>query len=151
MVEGGVDRLGLVGVAVVEQHVRRQRHRDEVRDLRVQRRGQPGGETPDDGVGLRRLRVDRQRPARFEVDEHLPPVAVDAELGERDARHPDPPRRLAEQLDRNPGGQMPHVVPLAGPRRGRDLIARQRERDLALGRHLHDDDLHAGVDEVERR
>ena len=144
--ERRVDRIRPVGVAVSEQHLVRHRDRDEVGDFGIQRGGQPGGDAPNHGVGLTGLRVDRQGASGLEIDQDVGAIVVDAELDEGDAWHADPPRRLAEQLDRDPCREMPQVA-VAGPRSRRCGDTRQGERDLALGRHLHRHDLHVGVDE----
>ncbi len=60
-----------MGVAVSEQHRRWEPHPDEMGDLGVHRRGEPGRERRDHFVGLVTASLDRQRPARLDVDQDV--------------------------------------------------------------------------------
>ena len=91
-IERGGDRIGVVGVAVTEQRLRRERHADEVCDLGVDRRRQTRRQRRDHLVGLVTAGLDREGPARLQVDEHVRSRRADTELHERDARQADPAR-----------------------------------------------------------
>ena len=122
--ERSVGRVGDMGVAVSEQRRAREPHTDEMGDLGIHRRGESRGERRDHLVGLVTPSLDRQRPARLDVDQDVGTGGRDPELDERHARHADLAGIVAQQLDRNIGGQPPVVL---GTRPWRRQIGRSRQ------------------------
>ena len=91
------------------------------------------------------LSDDRQQSQRLEIDEHVPAVVIDAELGERDAGRADGSGRIGEQLDRRGTGQGPPSAP-ALPRRAEDGVGGERQFDRAVATDPHDRDLRLALD-----
>ncbi len=139
-IERGGDRIGVVGIAVTEQRLRRERHADEVCDLGVDRRGQTRRQRRDHLVGLVTAGLDREGRARLQVDEHVRSRRADTELHERDARQADPARIVREQLDRHLGVQAPRLA-ATHPRRRQRRGPGQAQLDAAVAGHLHPTDL----------
>ena len=138
-----------MGVAMSEQRRTRQPHPDEVSDLGVHRRGEPGRERRDHLVGLVMASLDRQRPARLDVDQDVGTGRRDPELHERHARHADLASVVAQQFHRNVGGQPPVVIN-SRPRGGQSGRPREAQPDVAVRCHFDPPDLRAGTDERPR-
>ena len=123
---------------------------DEMGHFGELRSRQPDGEAANDVVRRGGIGVDGQQAGGFEVDEHVPVVFVDADLGQGDAGSTDRPSADREFFDWYVTGHRPAALS-SRPRRGERCGGGEMDLHSAVRRAPNDDDARLALSQLGSR